>query len=125
MPFAIDEDRMVTDPTKVKPGVKTLTSLDPADPPRKSIPHANFPMVVYKHPKEAFRKVEHRNTAHEIVEVEHVPSEHLNKLVRDSAELETALARGWVKEPYIAEAPPDPNAELYADSAESKSKAKK
>jgi hypothetical protein len=117
-PFAIDEDRMVTDPTKVKPGVKTLTSLDPADPPRKSIPHANFPCVVYKHPKEPFRKVEHRNTAHEIVEVEHVPSEHLTKLVKDDAEMKLALKQGWVKEPYIAEAPPDPNAALYADKSE-------
>lgn len=121
MPFAIDEDRMVTDPTKAKPGTKVLASLDPADPPRKSIPHANFPCVVYKHPKEPFRKVEHRNTAHEVVEVEHIAAEHLTKLVKDEAEMRLALKQGWVKEPYIAEAPPDPNAELYrTDEPEAK-----
>jgi hypothetical protein len=114
-PFAIDEDRLTTDPAKIKPGVQPLASLDPAKPPVKSIAHLEFPRCVYKHPNEPFRKIEHRNAHHELVNVETVPSEHLSKVVNDKKELDAALKEGWVKEPYIPEAPPDPNAALYAD----------
>jgi hypothetical protein len=118
-PFAIDEDRMATDPMKIKPGVQPLASLDPAKPPVKSIPHQEYPRVVYRHPKEAFRKIEHRNAHQELVHVETVPAEHLTKLVSDEKELKAALKDGWVKEPYVPEAPPDPNADLYADGEKS------
>ena len=113
MPFAIDEDRMITDPTKRKPGIEPLASLDPAKPPVKQIPHMEFPRVVYKHPAEPFKKIEHRNAHHEVVDVETVPAEHLTRVVADEKELKRAIAEGWVTKPYVPQAPPDPNAELY------------
>lgn len=109
MPFAVDDEAM-TD----RPGKAAIVSMDPAKPPVKQIPHAEYPRVVYRHPKEPFKVIVHRNTQHEIVEEERVPSEHLSKVVNDAKELAVALKDGWVKEPYIPQAPPDPNANLYA-----------
>lgn len=108
MPFAVDEEAL-----KSVPGKPAIISMDPAKPPVKPIPFNDFPRVMYKHPKEAYKIVEHRNTAHEVVHTERIPSEHLTKLVNDKKELATALEDGWVKEPYIASAAPDPNANLY------------
>lgn len=113
MPFAIDEDKMQHDLTKLKPGQTPLVSLDPAKPPLKTIPHMEFPMVVYKHPKEPFKKIEHRNAHHELVEVETVAAEHLTKIVNDKRELEAAIKEGWQRKPFIAPPNPDPNAGLY------------
>jgi hypothetical protein len=118
MPFAIDEEKF-----NAKPGQGGLTSLDPATPPTKQIPHLEYPRVVYKHPREPFRMIEHRNTLHEVVDVEKVPSEHLTQLVNTPEELEKALADGWVKEAYIAPPLPDPNARLY-DSSKTERRAK-
>jgi len=75
-----------------------------------------FPRVVYKHPREPFRKIEHRNTQHEVVDIETVPSEHMTRLVADEKELKKAIAEGWVLKPYIAPALPDLNADLYEAS---------
>lgn len=113
MPFAIDEEKMQTDIARMKPGSKPLVAMDPAKPPIKTIPHMEFPMVVYKHPKEPFKKIEHRNAHHEIVEVETLPAEHLTRIVNDKRELEAATKEGWVRKPFIAPANPDPNAGLY------------
>lgn len=115
MPFAVDEDRMITDPSKAKPGVQPLASLDPANPPTKQIPHMEFPRVLYKHPKEAYKKVEHRNAQHEVVHVELVPAEHLTKVVADKKEMDAAIKQGWVIQPFIAPPPPDPNENLYSE----------
>lgn len=111
MPFAIDEDKM-------KPSEGQIVTLDPSKPPMKSIPHQDFPRLVYKHPTEPFRKVEHRNAMREITQVELVPTEHIYKSVADAKELAHALKEGWVKEPYIQTAPPDPNANLYNSASE-------
>lgn len=107
-PLAIDEDQM-----RGTNGVKQVVALDPAKPPVKTIPYLEYPRVVYKHPKDPYRVVEHRNTQHEIVQVERIPSEHISKLVNDERELAAALKDGWVKEPYVAAPAPDPNEHLY------------
>jgi hypothetical protein len=108
MPFAVDDEAM-----KGAPGKNPIISMDPAKPPVRQIPHMEWPRVIYLHPKEAFKVVVHRNTRHEIVEEEHIPSEHLSKLVHNPKELADAIKDGWVKEPYIAPPLPDPNANLY------------
>lgn len=107
MPFAVDDDKL-----QGKEEGKLLT-LDPAKPPVKAIPHQEYPRCVYKHPNEKFVTIEHRNTRHEVVEEEIVPAEHITKIVNDKAELDKALADGWVLEAYVPEAPPDRNAGLY------------
>ena len=110
MPFAIDEKKL-----------EGLSRFDVSAPPNtptglplKQIPHNEFPRIVYKHPAEPFRKIEHRNAQHEIVQIETVPSEHLTRSVADEKELSKALKDGWTKEPYVSIAPPDPNENLYA-----------
>lgn len=109
-PFAIDEDRF-----------KTQTSLDMSRPPNtpqglplKQIPVLDFPRVLYKHPVKPFRKVQHRNTKHEVVEEEFVAAEHLTCAVNNKDEMEAKLKEGWVKHPYIQQPLPDPDASLYA-----------
>ncbi len=111
-PLTIDEDRMQSKPI---PGQDTsiVLSLDPHHPPTKVIPHLEFPKVVYKHPLEPFRTIEHRNARHELVEEEVVATEHLTMKVENKAELEKALKAGWVLEPYIPQTPPDPTESLY------------
>jgi hypothetical protein len=106
MPLAIDESKM-------QQGTNQILSMDPAKPPTKSIPHADFPRVVYKHPREPFLTIEHRNAKHELVEEEIVPAEHLTKVVADEVEMKAALAEGWVKEQYIPKPIPDRNAHVY------------
>jgi hypothetical protein len=81
--------------------------------PVKQIPHAEFPKVVYMHPNEPYQEVEHRNDRFEVVSTDLVPTEHLAKHVNSKAELEAALADGWVTEPYIAKAPPTKKDSLY------------
>ena len=108
MPFTVDVEAM-TD----RPGKPAIVSMDPAKPPVKQIPHMEYPRVVYLHPKEPYKIIIHRNTQHEIVEEERIPSEHLTRVVNDAKELAQALKDGWVKEPYISQPPPDPNAHLY------------
>jgi len=85
--------------------------------PMKSIPHMEFPRVIYRHPKEPYRKIEYRNAQHEVVDVETVPADHQTKLVADDKELKAALKDGWVLKPYIPVPPPDPNAALYEGPA--------
>ena len=74
--------------------------------PVKQIPHLEFPRVIYMHPNEPLQEIEHRNDKFELVGTEVVPTEHLTKLVQNEAELDAALAEGWVKEPYIPKAAP-------------------
>jgi hypothetical protein len=100
--------------------MRTMEKMDLSKPPGlpggipvKVIPHSDYPRIVYKHPNQPFRKVEHRNLQHEVVEVETVPTEHLTLQVENQEAFEKALADGWVKEPYIPKAPPNPVAELY------------
>jgi hypothetical protein len=108
-PLAVDEEKM-----------RTMEKMDLSKPqgfpggiPVKVIPHAEFPRIVYKHPNQPYREIEHRNTKHEIVDVETVPTEHLTRKVETAEELESALADGWVKEAYIPKPAPDPLSKLY------------
>lgn len=91
------------------------------------IPHFNFPVVLYLHPLEPVQKIVHRNAQREIVEIEEIPTEHLSKVVACKAHiqtgaekcvdcqkaLETALADGWKTKPYIPQAPPKPDDDIY------------
>lgn len=113
MPFTVDEDRMQN-----KTGENPILSLDPHKPPVKEIPHMEFPKVVYKHPKEPFMTIEHRNARHELVEEEVVPTEHLTLKVENKAELEKALKQGWVLKPFIPPPLPDKKANIYGDKPE-------
>jgi hypothetical protein len=142
MPHTVDTERLQKD-TPRGPKVEKLDMSKPQGMtgglPVLQIPHYEFPRTVYKHPKEAFRKVEHRNTMHEVVDVEVVPTEHLVRIVacpehlgRDGvahcdkckAELEKALTEGWSLKPYIPKPAPDPVAYLYEENEEKKSKAR-
>lgn len=102
----VDEERMrsTDDP---------LLQMDSATPPTKAIPYMEYPRVVYKHPRQPYKKVEHFNVHHELVRVETLPAEHQTKVVSDKKELDAALKDGWVKEPFVPQPPPDPNADLY------------
>lgn len=80
--------------------------------PVKQIPHLEFPRVVYMHPNNPLQEIEHRNDKFEVVGTEVLPTEHLTKVVSNDAELEAALAEGWVKEPYIPKVAPK-NVGLY------------
>jgi len=133
-PLAIDQDKMQ------QGSLNQVLSLDPAKPPTKPIPHMEFPRVVYKHPVEPFVTIEHRNAKFEVVGEEVVPTEHLTRVIpsevhmreahptgtvtgacsKYSAELKEALAEGWVTEPYVPEAPPDPREKLYAQKPKGK-----
>lgn len=95
--------------------------------PVRRIEHFEFPLVVYKHPVRAFREIEHRNDRFEVVGTELAATEHLTKAIhcdkhatggpKDcgacNAELESALAEGWTKQPYIPPALPKPDDDLY------------
>ena len=111
MPLAIDEKKMTG-----KDGEK-IVSLNPANPPTKSIPHMEFPKVLYKHPTKPFITIEHRNAKHELVEEEIVPASHVTLVVADQKAQDKAVKEGWVTKPYIPQAPPDPNAGLYDKTA--------
>jgi hypothetical protein len=117
MPFTID-----TEALKDVPGKPAIVSMDPMKPPVKPIPHMDYPRVVYKHPKEPFKVVIHRNALHEVVQEERVPSEHLSRVVASKEEFDRALQEGWVADPYIPKAAPDPNKHLYDAPAERKAK---
>lgn len=85
--------------------------------PVKQIPHMEFPLVLYKHPKKAFREIVHRNDRFEVVSTDLVPTEHLTKHVHNETELKEALAKGWRKEPYIPQAPPRDEDDIYGEDA--------
>lgn len=109
MPHAIDQEAFSKRHTfDVSQPDGTPTGL-----PVKQIPHMEYPRVVYKHPTEPFKKIEHRNRAYEIVGIETIPAEHLSMIVNNEKELAKALKDGWMKEPYKAPPLPDPNANLY------------
>lgn len=135
-PLAIDESKMQNQPSGQSGQPQQILSLDPAKPPTKSIPHYHFPLVVYKHPVEKFVTIVHRNAKHEVVHEEIVPAEHLTQVVscrehesgglkaceNCQSELKKALKDGWVEEPFVPEAPPDPRARLYEQKRKSEQK---
>lgn len=110
MPMTIDEERLATQ-----------TTLDVSRPqgsesglPVKHIPHREYPRAIYRHPVEPYREVAHRNANHEVVHRELVATEHKVHVVHSREEHERKLKEGWVNEPYIPQAPPDPDEHLYA-----------
>jgi hypothetical protein len=114
MPHTVDEERMKGKPfTRDGVEVKPILQMENGNPPVKFIPHMEFPRVLYKHPNEPFVEVEHRNDKFELVGTELVATEHISKVVANEAEMKAALADGWVKEPYLPQAPPNPHAGLY------------
>lgn len=109
MPFTIDEDRFDKQET-----------LDMSKPqgtthglPVKHIPYLEYPKAIYQHPVEPFFEVLHRNVNHEVVHRELVPSEHRVHICADEREFKAKLKEGWVVEPYIPQAAPDPMEHLY------------
>jgi len=98
MPFEIDEEVM-----------RKSLSVDYAHPPMRTIPFLAFPAMVFKHPKEPYRK--------EIVDGKSVKiaNEALTAVVQDQEELDAKLAEGWTQKMYVPPAPPSPAQDkLYA-----------
>lgn len=80
MPFAVDQEALNSPSLKI---------LDIHHPPMKSIPHEEFPKMVYLHPKDKTK-------------------EHLTKIVADKKELDAVVKQGWKLKAHVPEAPPDP-----------------
>jgi hypothetical protein len=89
--------------------------------PVMQIPHLEFPRCIYLHPNEPTRVIVHRNDKFEVVGEEIVPTEHLTKVINTPEELQVAMAEGWVKEPYIPKAAPNPEDKLYGKRKTAKS----
>lgn len=73
MPFAIDTEAL-----------NSKKVLDIANPPTKNIPHAEFPRVIYLHPKDKTK-------------------EHISRVVQNEQEMEMYLAQGWRKQGHVPE----------------------
>lgn len=97
MPFEVDEEAM-----------RSALSVNYANPPMRSIPHLDFPAMVFKHPKTPFRsEVENGKSVK-------VANEALTRVVKDQEELDAALAEGWTQKIYVAPVVPNPNDKIYA-----------
>ena len=97
MPFTIDQEAL-----------KTQTMLDTSRPqgtqgglPVKAIPFLTYPRCVYRHPKEPFRTIIHRNAMREIVDREVVLTEAEVHVCQNEHEFKAKLKQGWVPEPYL------------------------
>lgn len=88
MPFEIDSEALDSPNLKV---------LDIQHPPTKSIPHMEFPRMIYLHPVDKTK-------------------EHRTKIVHSKTELEAATKQGWKLAAHVPEAPPD--AEIEAGEFE-------
>lgn len=79
---------------------KPVLKMELAKPPVKDIGMIQFPMMVYKWPKEPFSIERRRN---ELAEIEKylVPNEAAVKTVANADELESALKSGWRKQHYV------------------------
>lgn len=109
MPTSIDEERF-----------RSQETLDMSKPqgtaqglPVKQIPHQEYPKCAYRHPVTPYREVQHRNVNHEVVHRELVATEHQVHVCLTAQEFREKLSKGWVAEPYIQQAPPDPTEHLY------------
>lgn len=110
MPQTVDIERMKKQMTfDVSAPAGSATGI-----PVMQIPVLEFPRVVYKHPVEPFRTIVHRNNKFEVVGEEVIPAEHISLVVADAEALKKALAEGYDLKPYLPQAPPDPDAHLYA-----------
>lgn len=78
MPFALDQDKLDSPDLKM---------LDIGHPPSRSIPHQEYPKMVYLHPKDKTK-------------------EHLPKIVANAEELEAAKVQGFRTAPHVPVAPP-------------------
>jgi len=88
MPYAIDQEALDSPNMKV---------MDIHHPPMKSIPHEEFPKMVYLHPVDKTK-------------------EHRVKIVANKKELEAATKHGWRMDAHVPIAPPD--AEIEAGEFE-------
>lgn len=79
MPMAIDEEALNSPNLKI---------LDISKPPMKSIPHADFPKMVYLHPVDKTK-------------------EHRAKIVASKSEQDSALEQGYKLKAHVPVAPPD------------------
>lgn len=109
MPSTIDEEKFASQ--------KTLDLSKPQGTaqglPVKHIAHQEYPRCAYRHPVVPYREELHRNAQHEIVHRELVATEHKVHVCHTKAEFEQKLKEGYVAEPYIPQAPPDPTEHLY------------
>jgi hypothetical protein len=90
MPKTIDEEKM-----------RDMKSMDFANPPTKDIPHMDFPMCLYLHPKSKTKKQAIFDENGIKVAERLVCTEHKSRIVRDQKELDKALKEGWRKQPFI------------------------
>ena len=95
--------------------------------PVLEIPHFEFPMVLYFHPTRPFREVEHRDANFELVGTEKIATEHRTRVICCEAHknggpkecpdcnsaLDSALAEGWTRTPYIPATPVKTDDDLY------------
>lgn len=98
MPYEVDEEAM-----------RKALSVNFSNPPVRPIPFLAFPAMVFKHPKEPFRK--------EMVDGKsvQVANEALTQIVQDQEELDKALSEGWTQKMYVAPAVPDAKfSKIYA-----------
>lgn len=79
----------------------TATTLDMNKPPMTTKEFQKFPTMVYRHPKNHYKTVKHKDMHGNVTE-EQVPVEHLTKQVRDEDELKDSLKSGWRKDPFVA-----------------------
>lgn len=77
MPHVIDEEKL-NDPS--------TTTLDIAHPPLKQVPHAEYPKMVYLHPKDKAK-------------------EHKHRIVESREEEEAAAKKGYRTKPHIPVVP--------------------
>jgi hypothetical protein len=137
MPYAIHEEAAriqmnlnVSQPQEVVPDPlpEKWQSTGNRGLPVRLIPHLEFPIVLYLHPRRPFVEILHRNTNHEIIDREQIPTEHLTRIFVCDAHAKTggpkecaacqkmlaeALAEGWRREPYIPQKPEKADSDLY------------
>ena len=71
--FVIDQEKLDSPDMKM---------LDIGNPPKKYVPHEEYPKMLYLHPKDKAK-------------------EHQTKVVNNAAERDAAMAQGWRQTPHI------------------------
>lgn len=75
--FVLDQEKLDSPDMKM---------LDIGNPPKKYVPHEEYPKMLFLHPKDKAK-------------------EHLTKIVQNAAERDAAMAEGWRQNPHIPSAP--------------------
>ena len=71
--FVIDQEKLDSPDMKM---------LDIGNPPKKQVPHLEYPKMLYLHPKDKAKQ-------------------HQEKIVHNAAERDEAMAEGWRQTPHI------------------------